>query len=145
LAGSGAVVAAAAVVEEEPKLKPDGFADVDPNEKFEADGPPGEPLAGTAAPKENAVEGDVEGGLAPKEKLKDLAGVEFESTFASSGLDGVVVDADEPKLNGFEGLLCSFSFSAWGAGAAAGVSVFFSEVAGAPKVNGDGDDPELEG
>jgi hypothetical protein len=142
LAGSGAVIAAAAGVEEEPKLKPEGLAAVDPKEKFEADGPLGDPLAGTAAPKENAVDGEVEGGLAPKEKLKDLAGVEFESTFGSSGLDGVVVDVDEPKLNGFEGLLCSFSFSACGAGAAAGVSVFFSVVVGAPKVKGD--DPELE-
>lgn len=141
--GSGAVVATAAGVDEEPKLKPDGFDAVDPNEKFEADGPPGEPLAGTAAPKENAVDGDVEGGLAPNEKLKDLAGVEFESTFGSSGLDGVVVDVDEPKLNGFEGLLCSFSFSFGAAGAGVGVSAFFSEVAGAPKVKGD--DPELEG
>lgn len=33
-----------------------------PNENPEADGPLGDPFAGTAAPNEKAVEGDVEGG-----------------------------------------------------------------------------------
>jgi hypothetical protein len=79
--------AAGAGVDEDPKLNPDVPAPApvlvlaldEPNENVEAEGPPGDPLLGTAAPNENAVDGDVEGCLAPKEKLNDLAGVEVGS------------------------------------------------------------------
>lgn len=140
LAGSGASPAATVgvLLEEEPKLKPEGFAEVDPNENVEADGPLGEPFAGSAAPKENAVEGEVEGGFAPKEKLNDFAGVDVESALGSSGFEGV----DEPKLNGLAGLVCSFSLAAGGAKAGVVVSAFFSVLDGAPKVKGE--EPELE-
>jgi hypothetical protein len=61
----------------------------DPNENPEADGPLGEGLAGTAAPNEKAVEGEVLGCLAPNEKENDFAGV---ASFFSLGSEGVSVD-----------------------------------------------------
>jgi hypothetical protein len=56
----------------------------DPKEKDEAEGPLGDPLGGTAAPKANAVDGEVFGCLAPKENENDLAGVDASSV----GLEG---------------------------------------------------------
>ena len=56
----------------------------DPKEKDDAEGPLGDPLGGTAAPKANAVEGEVFGCLAPKENEKDFAGVDV----SSDGLEG---------------------------------------------------------
>lgn len=61
----------------------------------------GEPLEGTAAPNEKAVEGEVEGGFAPKEKPENgLAGVELElaSALGSAEDEGVLL-AGVPKLN----------------------------------------------
>jgi len=66
----------------------------DPKENEEAEGPLGDPLGGTAAPKANAVDGEVLGCLAPNENENDFAGVEVssvglggagDSSFFSSG------------------------------------------------------------
>lgn len=92
---------------------PDALED-EPNENPEADGPLGDPFAGTAAPNEKAVEGDVEGALTPNEKANDLAGVDV-SAFSSAGLGA------EPKLNGFDGFGSSF-FSSVAFSAGLGVS-----------------------
>jgi hypothetical protein len=73
----------------------------DPKEKDEAEGPLGDPLGGTAAPKANAVDGEVFGCLAPKENENDFAGVDVSSV----GLEGAgdssffSLGADWPKLN----------------------------------------------
>ena len=56
----------------------------EPKEKDEAEGPLGDPLGGTAAPKANAVEGEVLGCLAPNENENDFAGVDVSSV----GLEG---------------------------------------------------------
>jgi hypothetical protein len=101
----------------------DAFED-EPNEKPEADAPLGDPFAGTAAPNEKAVEGDVEGGLAPNEKANDLAGVDV-SVFSSVGLGA------EPKLNGLDGLGSFFSSAAFSTG------LVESDFGGWPNVNGD--------
>ena len=79
----------------------------EPNEKDDAEGPLGDPLGCTAAPNANAVEGEVEGCLAPNENEKGSAGVEVvffssvtfgvASSFFSSGFD-VGSAAFEPSL-----------------------------------------------
>lgn len=102
-----------------------GAAGAEPNENVDADADAlGDPLDGTAAPKANAVEGEVEGGLEPNENpANGLAGVvlELASDFGSeaevAGLAGV------PKLNPLvAGADVDFGSS------------FFSD--GAPKLNG---------
>jgi hypothetical protein len=81
-------------IDEEPNENPDDGVGAslpldcvdEPKENDEAEGPLGEPFEGTAAPNENAVEGDVEGCLAPNENANGLAGVDVAA--ASVGLVG---------------------------------------------------------
>jgi hypothetical protein len=102
----------------------------DPKEKDEAEGPLGDPLGGTAAPKANAVDGEVFGCLAPKENENDFAGVDVssvglegagDSSFFSAGADWPKLNPDPPE----------------------GVSFFSLEasLAGWPNVNGDEEEP----
>jgi hypothetical protein len=73
----------------------------DPKEKDEAEGPLGDPLGGTAAPKANAVDGEVFGCLAPKENENDLAGVDASSVGLEGAGDSSFFSAEAawPKLN----------------------------------------------
>jgi hypothetical protein len=102
----------------------------DPKENEEAEGPLGDPLGGTAAPKANAVEGEVFGCLAPKENENDFAGVEVSSVGLEGAGDSSFFSAEAawPKLN---------------PDPPEGVSFFSFEAsfAGWPNVNGDEEEP----
>lgn len=104
-------------MEDDPNEKPDpddcaaaaGAAlgvgvDDDPNENVGAALPLGDPLLGTAAPNENAVDGEVEGGLALKENpLNAFCGVETLSAGVAGAWAALVLADEEvevePKLN----------------------------------------------
>lgn len=90
--------------------------------------PAGELLAGTAAPKENAVEGEVEGGLALKENPPNgFAGVDVDAgAGAGAGVEGLAGVGVLPKLNPVAAVADSF-------GAAS--SFAFVVVGSAPKLN----------
>ena len=129
--------------------------DEDPNENVGAAFPLGDPLLGTAAPNENAVEGDVEGGLALNENPENgLEGVvvvadvdAFSDDVEVAGADGLAegVEVDAPKLNPVDAGLGGSSFLLSSDVEAApklkGFDDLFSEagadIPGAPNENGD--------